>query len=104
MKNLSGNWQENTGSPNSVYGFGKVWFIGRGNLVENGKIPAGDPSSVCFVDVVFFLTFLLIHIGGFMESFFDVKIWRLAVKPPTCFAQKHTFNIDLKYIKAWVFC
>jgi hypothetical protein len=32
--------------------------------------------------------------GGFMESFFDVKIW-LAVKPSTSFAQKHTFNIDI---------
>jgi hypothetical protein len=34
--------------------------------------------------------------GGFMKSFYDVKIWRLAVKPSTCFAQKHTFNIDIK--------
>jgi hypothetical protein len=28
-----------------------------------------------------------IHMGGYVESFFDVKIWRLAVKPSTCFAQ-----------------
>jgi hypothetical protein len=27
--------------------------------------------------------------------FFDVKIWRLAVKPSTCFAQKHTFHINI---------
>jgi hypothetical protein len=39
---------------------------------------------------------MLPHMEGFMESFFDIKIWWLAVKLSTCFSlKKKHFTINM---------